>query len=580
MLEAFQLIACLLQLQRMATTSRHAFQEEADRNAWPPAIPDFLQPGPVAPGSRGQVASNPYDCMTLTCLCPYFRGNTEAGNQCILPSGEVLKMSYRKEYRMLTDDERNRWHYALTQLKRSGEYDQLSMQHQVVGSGSGAHSGPGFLPWHREYLKRFEIALRLIDPTVAIPYWDTVMDNYLQDPRDSILFSPIFAGETDFFGNVVTGPFAYWSTLEGRSAILRNLGQEGALFTENNLLQVISQTNIEYVMAYTAPLMGCPFPINFFALEYAHSNVHLWIGGNMKPPDSSSNDPIFFMHHSFVDFIWELWREARQPRWIRESAYSPDLPQCADPQHFSWAVMRPFSNLINRDGLSNMYTDQLYRYAPRASCTAAMPTCGSPYLFCDIRGSPHCVSKVKINGLCAGYEGLDACFNGVCIMGSCVPGPTPAPFRPQTLLPAVERAQVSQAWQNRTFVDCFNRNQCCEQWARDGECRRNAQYMRQYCSAACHTCRPAYNTSNECADRHISCQQWRTDGQCSGNSGQFMQENCRSSCGLCATSKAASCGRNLSGITNVTINGNGIRRAPSKKKRMDAAAGTNRNAHH
>uniref|UniRef100_A0A914R1R1 Uncharacterized protein n=1 Tax=Parascaris equorum TaxID=6256 RepID=A0A914R1R1_PAREQ len=41
-------------------------------------------------------------------------------------------MSYRKEYRMLTDDERNRWHYALAELKRSGEYDQLSMQHQVV----------------------------------------------------------------------------------------------------------------------------------------------------------------------------------------------------------------------------------------------------------------------------------------------------------------------------------------------------------------------------------------------------------------------------------------------------------------
>uniref|UniRef100_A0A915AGU4 ShKT domain-containing protein n=1 Tax=Parascaris univalens TaxID=6257 RepID=A0A915AGU4_PARUN len=64
--------------------------------------------------------------------------------------------------------------------------------------------------------------------------------------------------------------------------------------------------------------------------------------------------------------------------------------------------------------------------------------------------------------------------------------------------------------------------------------------------AACRTCRPAYNTSNECADRHISCQQWTADGQCSGNSSQFLQENCRSSCGFCRTSKAANCRRNLS----------------------------------
>ncbi|VDO63349.1 unnamed protein product [Haemonchus placei] len=98
-----------------------------------PAVPEWLTPIPVPPNSRGQVAYHPYDCMTLGCLCPFFAGQMQGGN-CVLSNGAILTMAYRKEYRMMTDDERNRWHRALATLKANGEYDRMSRQHFDVSS--------------------------------------------------------------------------------------------------------------------------------------------------------------------------------------------------------------------------------------------------------------------------------------------------------------------------------------------------------------------------------------------------------------------------------------------------------------
>lgn len=78
------------------------------------ALPPGMAKGMAA--EFAPIASNIYQCMDLACLCSYLRG-TANGAGCTLPNGQPLQKSLRKEYRMLTDDERNRLHAAFRGLK-------------------------------------------------------------------------------------------------------------------------------------------------------------------------------------------------------------------------------------------------------------------------------------------------------------------------------------------------------------------------------------------------------------------------------------------------------------------------------
>ncbi|CAO4371516.1 unnamed protein product [Caenorhabditis nigoni] len=525
-------------LQEWDSAARKAIRKRQAFQAGAPGVQ-----GGFSPANPPRFAPSAQGCMNIACICPYMGGRM--ANGCILPNGQPYLMSYRKEYRMMSDNERVRWHNAIMQLKRSGEYDRLSVMHRQVGSASGAHSGPGFLVWHREYMKRMEIALRMIDPGISMPYWDSVLESYLPDPRDSIMFGPLFMGMTDASGQLVSGPFAGFRTLEGRPNIIRRMATEGKMFTEQNINNLMAQNDLVSVMAFTAPQTGCPFRPYFGALEYTHASIHLWMGGDMKPPSTSANDPIFFLHHTFVDFIWEMWRQNHQNRFARENQYPPDIGACANSQHFSYAQMRPWDK-INRDGLSNAYTDNLYHYAPRPTCNRNNANCGSQYLFCDTRGNPHCVAKVKPGGLCRGFEGLDACYMGQCVAGWCragqqfqQPAQTTAVANVQQPQQQQQQAQPQQRPAATPQSNCYNEDPCCNQWSRQNECRTNTVYMNRYCRKSCGLCQSNDNQRG-CHDRHVSCAYWRGQQFCSRRR-QWMAENCQASCGWCNMNEAQLC---------------------------------------
>ncbi|RCN36269.1 common central domain of tyrosinase [Ancylostoma caninum] len=275
------------------------------RNVRPTTRTSVSAPGPaglaVGTFTVSAVASSTspttaYECMDIACLCGFFGGT--GGSNCVLANGRTLTKALRKEYRVLTDDERQRYHTAMWTIKGNGDYDTIARIHSQFSTSPGAHSGPAFLPWHREFIKRLEIAIRRVDPTLALPYWDSTMDGALPSPADSVLWGNELMGTQDSTGAVRTGAFRNWPTVDGSRVFTRSIGTTGNLLQERDIATVVGSSDIRLLLAFTAPQAVC----GLFSVAYR----------DMLVTTTATNDPIFFNHHSMIDLIWELWRLAQQ----------------------------------------------------------------------------------------------------------------------------------------------------------------------------------------------------------------------------------------------------------------------------
>nr|AVA09640.1 putative effector protein [Heterodera avenae] len=142
------------------------------------------QPPPIVVAER-------YACLNIKCLCTFFGGvssacyndsstATEAVPRALRQSGTPnlsLGRAVRMEYRMLSENQRARFHTVLQQLKRgigSNEYDRL----YNLAMMPSVH---GFI-FCCGTVKRCEIALCAVDPSVAVPYGDSSKDGRLTNP--------------------------------------------------------------------------------------------------------------------------------------------------------------------------------------------------------------------------------------------------------------------------------------------------------------------------------------------------------------------------------------------------------------
>lgn len=208
----------------------------------------------------------------------------------------MQKIACRKNLTALSQQERDDLVDALLSLKSDGLYDQYADQHDTYFGT--AHGNPFFYPWHRKFLTDLEKAIQNYHPDIALPYWDSMQDQ----STSALPWTGDFMGGT---GNPVSGPFSVWG-------IARALGVSGSL---------PSAAAIDGDRAIT------PYSDHWDDAESAHGPPHNWVGGNMATV-RSPEDPIFFLHHCYVDKWWSDWQNAHpgEEPYQGNGSESPNSP--------------------------------------------------------------------------------------------------------------------------------------------------------------------------------------------------------------------------------------------------------------
>lgn len=276
-------------------------------------------------------------------------------------------MYTRKNVKILTSTEKQNLIKAIKAVKATGKYDKYVQMHADAAAHpcpatvlatyrNAAHQGPAFLPWHRNYLLLYERDLQAAVPGVTLPFWDWAADSSLSNPATATVWgSDLMGGNGNPNNNdyVTTGSFAYnpsdpnsWYVVGSdgvkNGGLQRHFGQAaGGLPSQSDVYGAIGQSTYD-ISPWDGTSGEGPDHRNmlegWYQCCHLHNQVHLWVGGSMRPL-TSPNDPVFFLHHCFVDFLWSVW-QSQHP----SAGY---LPTSGDTGHNLSDPMYPWNTGTN-----------------------------------------------------------------------------------------------------------------------------------------------------------------------------------------------------------------------------------------
>jgi len=247
-----------------------------------------------------------------------------------------MKVVMRRNHAWVDSNVRASFYNAVMALKGKQQdgtnlYDMYVNEHR--DAAFAGHRGPAFFAWHRQFLKSFEDALQSVSNELqGLLYWDWSVAKA----------APVWPFGQDFLGTdgrasdgkVMDGMFAY-------DAGHWNLNIRSNLEPPYLRRQFgINVSSLPGYSDYWTTLAQTPYDKGAFwdmrsdsgfrnmaegwipgPEAGMHNRVHLYVGGSMLPM-SSPNDPVFWLHHCFVDKLWAAWQVKHQ----NDSGYQPYLP--------------------------------------------------------------------------------------------------------------------------------------------------------------------------------------------------------------------------------------------------------------